>query len=325
MKSICYVVPYFGTLPKNFALWLMSCKYNPTVNWIIYTDDKTEYDYPDNVKVKYCTYAQILEKFQNNFEEKIEVKTPWYMSLFKPAYGEIFSEDLAEYDFWGYCDIDLMWGNIRNFFTDEILEKYDRIGFFGHSTIYRNTPQVNARYKVIVPGELNYKDAFFKGNRYSFDENGIDAIYNYLDITYFQETNFANLTKYETKFHLDAMPKEDEYKNDRQVFIWDNGKLTRYYLHSGKIHSEEFLYIHFWCRPMSYKVTDFNKGRYLIYSDVVTDKDFELTPKLIRQKGRSHPVAFYAKSLWKNRHKLTPERIIFNIKGSLNKGRDNYE
>lgn len=36
MNSICYVVPYFGTLPKtSFRLWLKSCKANPTVNWII--------------------------------------------------------------------------------------------------------------------------------------------------------------------------------------------------------------------------------------------------------------------------------------------------
>lgn len=321
MKSICYIIPFFGKLPgKAFQLWLTSCKANPTVNWLIYTDDKTAYNYPENVAVKYCSYEEMLEKLQNNFDEKIEVKTPWHLSLFKPAYGEIFSDDLIGYDFWGYCDIDLMWGDIRRFFTEEILEKYDRIGFYGHSTIFRNTPEVNARYKVIVPGELNYKDAFFKGNRYSFDENGIDAIYNYLDIPYFQEIIFANLTKYERKFHLDAMPDEDEYKNNRQVFTWKNGRLARHYLHGGKIFDEEFLYIHFWCRPMSYKISKFTEDtEYLIYSDVVSDKPFQLTKSLINRKGISHPISFYAKSLWKNRHKLTPERIIFNIKGALGK------
>ena len=69
---------------------------------------------------------------------------------------------------------------------------------------------------------------------------------------------------------------------------------------------------------MSYKVSNYSdKAEYLIYSDVVTDKPFKLTQKLINAKGISHPVAFYTKSLWQNRHKLTPERIIFNIKGSL--------
>ncbi len=50
MKTICYIVPYFGKLPKNFPLWLVGCEANPTIDWIIYTDDKTSYSYPKNVK-----------------------------------------------------------------------------------------------------------------------------------------------------------------------------------------------------------------------------------------------------------------------------------
>ena len=45
MKKICYIVPYFGKLPKNMKLWLNSCKTNPTIDWLLYTDDKTVYDY----------------------------------------------------------------------------------------------------------------------------------------------------------------------------------------------------------------------------------------------------------------------------------------
>ncbi len=72
---------------------------------------------------------------------------------------------------------------------------------------------------------------------------------------------------------------------------------------------------------MSYKVKNFSdNAKYLIYSDVVTDKPFKLNQNLIKRKGVSHPVAFYAKSIWQNRKKLTLKRIIFNIKGSLNRG-----
>ncbi len=327
MKSICYVVPYFGTLPKGFGLWLMSCKYNPTVNWIIYTDDKTEYDYPDNVKVKYTSFDAVKKSFAQHFDFPIYLDNGWKLCDFRPAYGELFADDLAGYDFWGYCDCDLMFGDIRKFYTDEILDTYDKVAFFGHSTLYRNNKKINSLYKTVIDTQPSYIDVMSKpkDRAFAFDELGMENIFNELGIPYFKEINFANLTKYETKFHLDLMPKEDEYKNKRQVFTWDNGRVLRHYLHNGKINTEEYVYIHFWCRPMSYRVSDFNKGRYLIYSDVVTDRDFELTPALIRKKGRSHPIAFYAKSLWKNRHKLTPERIIFNIKGSLNRNRNNYE
>ena len=65
MKTIGYLVPYFGTLPKNMQLWLKSCAANPTIDWILLTDDKTEYDYPENVKVKYCSFESLKERIQN--------------------------------------------------------------------------------------------------------------------------------------------------------------------------------------------------------------------------------------------------------------------
>ena len=69
---------------------------------------------------------------------------------------------------------------------------------------------------------------------------------------------------------------------------------------------------------MSYKVSDYSdENEYLIYSDVVSSKPFKLTKGLIKRKGISHPISFYAKSIWKNRHKLTIKKIIFNIKGAL--------
>lgn len=318
MKSICFVVPYFGKLPgAGFQLWLTSCKENPTVDWLFFTDDKTAYDYPENVRVTYCSFDDIRKKFQQHFDFSIVLDRGYKLCDYKLAYGEMFEQELKGYDYWGHCDIDLMWGNIRKYYTDELLEKYDKIGYLAHSTLYKNTPEVNARYRTVADGLTDYKTVYSSSDSFAFDEVGIEAIYRYLRIPYYTGVDFANLTKYETKFHLGSKPKSEEYKNDRQIFTWENGTLTRHYLADGEIHSEEYLYIHFWCRPMSYNVADFKKGKFLIYSDVVTDKDFEVTKKLIDSKGKGNAAAFYAKSLWKNRKKLTPERIIFNIKGSL--------
>lgn len=64
--SICYVIPYFGKLPAGFKMWLLSCSANDTIDWILYTDDYTEYDYPNNVKVHYCSYEDIKNKIQKS-------------------------------------------------------------------------------------------------------------------------------------------------------------------------------------------------------------------------------------------------------------------
>ncbi len=233
MKTIAYIIPYFGKLPKNFPLWLLGCQCNPTIDWIILTDDHTAYDYPSNVMVVYTSYQDVVNRIKAHFDFDVLIDRPWRLSLFKPVYGEIFESELRGYDFWGYCDIDLMWGNIRKFYTDDVLEKYDRIGFLGHSTLYRNNKENNARYKVIVPGEINHIDVFTGKSGYSFDENGMDAIFNYLHLPYYKDIVIADLEKYESGFVLGHFPKSDRYKNARQMFTWHNGTLVRNYLDGG--------------------------------------------------------------------------------------------
>lgn len=108
MKTIAFILPYFGKLPNNFDLWLKSCRYNETIDFLVFTDDKTAFKYPKNVKVFYCSFQEIKVRIQENFQFKINIEKPWNLSLFKPAYGQIFKEELKDYDFWGYCDADLM-------------------------------------------------------------------------------------------------------------------------------------------------------------------------------------------------------------------------
>ena len=73
--------------------------------------------------------------------------------------------------------MDLIWGDIRKFITDDMLDQYDKIGFQGHSTLYRNTPEVNARYRTILEGELTYQNIFQSSYGHCFDEDLINKIY----------------------------------------------------------------------------------------------------------------------------------------------------
>ena len=323
MKKIAFILPYFGKLPKKgFELWLLSCKYNPTIDWLIYTDDKTEFQYPQNVKLTYTTLSEIKKKAQSLFEFQISLDKPRKLCDFKPAYGEIFKEELKEYDFWGYCDLDLVWGNIRTFITDKVLEEYERIGFQGHALLYKNTPEVIARYKTIVSNHIDYKKIFSDPGEFVFDENGMDEIYNYLHIPYFNQTIFAHLRKYEYGFFLGHLPKTDDYKNKYQIFLWNDGKILRKYVFNHKIYTEEFMYIHFFCRPIQFKFSSC-KGddTFIMYPDVVDNyrKQLEtIDEKLIKKYGKSSAVHYYATSIWHNRKKITPKRVLKNIKNMIN-------
>ena len=312
MKKIGFVIPYFGKLPSNgFKLWLLSCKANSTIDWLLYTDDYTKYDYPNNVKVKYCTLETIKNKAQKCFDFPISLEKPRKLCDFKAAYGEIFADDLKEYDFWGYCDIDLVWGDIRKFLTDEILNKYDKIGYQGHCLLYKNTKEVVMRYRTNINGIINYKTVFSSPNEYCFDENGMDDIYNALGIEYFKETNFAHLEKYEYGFFLGHLPKKDDYKNKNQIFIWENGKILRKYVYNSKIITEEFMYIHFFCRPIKFNIRNYSMDNiFVMYPDIVENLDKKISISYIINHSKNSALHYYSTSIWYNRKKLTLKKLL---------------
>ena len=315
MKSIAYVIPYFGKLPNNFPLWLVGCEKNPTVDWLIFTDDKTQYSYPDNVKVTYMSFDDMRNKIQSIYDFPISMERPYKLCDFKVAYGEIFEDELQGYDFWGHCDLDLMFGNIRKFLTDDILEKYDKIGDQGHSTLYRNNSEINSLYRRHIDGVEKYENILSSNKNYVFDEQVICNMYKAMGKEYYNETNYAHLNKYESSFYLGHLTKDDVYKNKRQAFGWKDGTLTRYYLYNNKVDTEEFMYIHFWCRPITYKIKKCSsKDMFVMYPDVVRKYDRPIDIKFLKRHGHKGKIPFLIKTMIRNRKKITPKRIIFNIK-----------
>lgn len=274
MKSICYIVPYFEKLPPNFQLWLVGCEANPSVNWIVYTDGHSDFKWPKNVKCSYCSFEEVKARIQSFYYFWVDLSRPWRLALMKSAYGEIFQTDIKEFDFGGYCDVDMMWGNIRKFYSEDILDSYDRIGFQGHSTLMRNTEENNLLYRTIIDGETSYKDVFSGLSDYSFDENGMDSIFKYLGKKTYSKINFANLMKYNTRFFLGAFPIDDDFKNKYQVFTWEHGTLMRHFLDYGDVvKTEEFCDIHFWCRPMKFDMKKISiNTTYYMYLYVMTDR-----------------------------------------------------
>lgn len=64
----CFVIPYFGMLPSNIEIFLKTCEYNKNFNWLLFTDDKTKYQYPNNVLKIECTFGQFVDRIQKNFK-----------------------------------------------------------------------------------------------------------------------------------------------------------------------------------------------------------------------------------------------------------------
>lgn len=327
MKTIRFVVPYFGKLPSYFQIWLNSCKANPTVSWIVFTDDKTNFAYPENVQVEYTSFEYIKKLIDNNYDFDITLEMPYKLCDYKIAYGEIFQRYLHEFDFWGFCDIDLIWGNIREFYTEELLSRYAKIGCRGHAMIFKNTPENNQIYRTDVSMYLKengtfcetYEEAFLKKEICATDRELIKFAYQKNKIESYDETIYAGLQKYESGFFLQGMSPEEDASQKRQVFLWENGRLTRYYLLNSKIMHKDYLYIHFFARPMQNRIDAMD--RILIYPDCYKNFYEEVTEKVIRKYGKKSILLYYWRVMKQNKKRIGVKKILsfFKTKMTYNK------
>ena len=183
MKKICLINVFTGEFPWFFKLFLKSCETNPTIDFFIFTDTKIDCQVASNVKIIPFTLADFNQLATEKFGFTIEVNKGYKLCDFRPAFGVLFSEYLKEYDFWGITDIDVIYGRIREFMTDELLEEYDTI-CVRHAFItaccmlYRNSEYVNNLYTK----SKDYKMIFTTPKNYAFDETNFENSHKFLEI-----------------------------------------------------------------------------------------------------------------------------------------------
>lgn len=300
MKKIAYICPYFGTLPIHCQLWLNSCAFNKDITWFLITDDKRPFDYPENVKVIYTTLADLKAEYQKKFEFPISLEGTYKLGDFKPLYGYLYEDTLLKgYDAWGHIDVaDEIYGDIRKFVTDDLLEKYDKLMVFGHMCIYKNTPEVNRRFMEKSDTNLTYKHIFSSSKFFNFEEiasGSITRIYmhNKYPIGRMDEY-FADISGLYYAFRLgkwnDDLTKLKYNKKVPLIFSWENGKAYGYSIVNGEILKKEYLYVHFKRRRMAVNVPSDAK-EYLIVPNGFEPKTGEIDKSVIKKNSKD--ILFY--------------------------------
>lgn len=180
MKSIVLINVFFGRFPWYFNLFLKSCSTNSTIVFFIFTDQESPKNCPSNVRI--VTFS--LEKFNHLASEKldldIKIKYAYKLCDFKPVYGIIFSDYLKDYEYWGITDIDLIFGRIREFITDEMLTNHEVISVrndypTGSFMIFENSEKINWLFKK----SKDYVKIFTSDEHYCFDE--CNFVHQYLE------------------------------------------------------------------------------------------------------------------------------------------------
>lgn len=268
MKRICFIIPYFGHLPNYFNLFLKSCSFNPNFNWLLITDDCSEYNFPPNFKVIYMTFQENQKLIQSKFDFPITLNRAYKLCDYKPAYGYIYEEYIKGYTHWGHCDTDILIGDLSKFLTDDILSNYDKLFCLGHMTIYKNTLDNNRVFMTPINGHQIYKEVFSSSLSFCFDEvwkddNNVNTLFQLKNKKILLSDYSLNIDFTKTKFIRVIYVGKDKPNNGhgyiyekykRYIYTWNRGSIIRYSKEKEQLKQEEYMYIHLQKRKMKLNI-----------------------------------------------------------------------
>lgn len=129
------IVPWFGAPPPWFAQWRINT--NRALK---------EHGYD-------ILFDQNLTEFKKRVKRRLGVDAPIVpgegkVHDYRCTLAALYPEAIDGYDFWGHTDLDMVYGHVHSWITDEFLSELDihsnHVDYIsGPWTLYRNTPVVN--------------------------------------------------------------------------------------------------------------------------------------------------------------------------------------
>ena len=330
-KYVGFIIPFFGSFPNYFPLFLKSCERNSGYDWLIFTDNYSQYSYPENVKVFHTTFEELKKRVERAFPFPVKLPFPYKLCDFKPAYGLIFREELSDYKYWGYCDVDLILGNLTRFLDEEQLRRYQKHFYLGHMCIYENTDDMRTLFfkgharKDGTSSKYGYLDVFGSGENRIFDEwsektETINEIAENRGVTVNPTFPMLDIRPWRSRFYSSVFDA-DVHKwlhnsSDNYIVTWEEGSM--YAFSTGKDRGElikkEILYAHFQKRALRFNLEDLNSEKFIIYPNRIKACE-EINDKRIKRcmswakirrwlrVDERRQLAKTAAALWKHRAK----------------------
>jgi len=320
MGSIVFINFYLGKFPWYFPFFIKSCVANPTIDFLIFTDAHYEADLPRNVKIIPFTLEQFNQLATNVLGFDVFVKNHYKLCEFKPAFGLLFSNYLQNYDFWGVTDIDVVYGRIRRFIDDTMLDTYDIVCVRNDyitacCMLFRNSKHINNLFK----SSKDYEMVFTNSRYFGFDETNfeqapiiekqdifkLDCEIETMQHVILKEEERGSLTAHFDLLVIDGNPGKMKWKNG--LFSYNNTfEILLYHLQNYK--NNVFSRNHFICSEIpdkfyidkySYRMNDSFKCRLqCFYTDHV---------KPVWWNWNKKTAIFLSLHLFKNKFKMLEE------------------
>ena len=161
-NRIILFIPYFGQWPEWFDMYLHSCA-NVPVDFQFFTDCVIPVEHPDNVRFITISFNEYCDQVSERLEIDFHPSSPYKLCDLKPFYGFIHKDLASKYDFWGFGDIDLIYGDMSRLLSDRMLKIYDIITthsdrIAGHFCIFRTGSRISEKCFRIKDWKMKLMD-----------------------------------------------------------------------------------------------------------------------------------------------------------------------
>jgi Family of unknown function (DUF6625) len=234
MHSIVILIPHFGGWPAWIDFFVESCKMNSDIDWVLLTDSGPlpRNDAP-NIRIIPLSFSEYSRLISTSLRIRFCPQDPYKLCDIRPALGEIHADLVEAYDFYGYGDIDVIYGRIRDFYTPNILYLYSALSTHpervsGHFALLRNIGPIRHAFHRIP----QWKELMEEKNYAHLDEDLFFASLKALETSMLGK--LRNLRFLFQERYSSPGPTEE------MRWYWKNGMLTNEFYGS-----RGFLYLHF--------------------------------------------------------------------------------
>ncbi len=218
MNKTALVILYLGNPPVFLDLFIKGCTYNKKFDFVFFTDwDYSKYYFSSNCILNTCSKEQFKELTISKLGFPVAVKSSFKLCDYKPTIPFFFEDYLVDYNYVGWCDIDIVFGNLHKFFNEELFSNFDFLTIAkdhisGPFTIMKN----ERKYTTIFMTAKGWKEIFIDERHYAFDEglrieqnSGLDSFSSMMK----REENNGNINVLHTLCAYERHPQHMKYRN----------------------------------------------------------------------------------------------------------------
>lgn len=154
-KDAIVIIPYFGKWPSYFDLFLKSCSNNNWLQILFFTDCPIPQEYPNNITFISISFNELFDIMNQKLALPNFIPADSYkLCDLKPTYGYVFTDYVKGYNYWGYGDIDLFYGDLKSKIEHKIDAEFDIISaraeiVSGSFTLIKNNDYNNQLFKKL--------------------------------------------------------------------------------------------------------------------------------------------------------------------------------